>query len=86
MYMGHGLKLITFYVQKHMAVGKSVTASSRQAARGARICETGLLLPWKCEDYVFISVGWYDKNPLCMASLTLIIIDLQLALCNPGGR
>ena len=40
-YIEHGLKHITFYVQKHIALWKC--ASSRQVARGACICETGLL-------------------------------------------
>ena len=43
--MGHRTKLITFYVQKHIADLDSChnpPLSSRQAARSARICETGL--------------------------------------------
>ena len=42
--MGHGLKLITFYVQKYIAaldVCRNPLLVSRQATRSARICETG---------------------------------------------
>ena len=44
-YMEHGLKDIAFYVQKHSTSSSLLylTAGSRQAARGTRICETCLL-------------------------------------------
>ena len=44
--MGHGLKDIAFYVQKHIAPWAIICYNpgiSRHAARGARICETRLL-------------------------------------------
>ena len=43
--MEHGLKDTAFYVQKHIHILHSChnfPAGSRQAARGARICETSL--------------------------------------------
>ena len=45
-YMEHGLKYIVFYIQTHTNTLHSChnfPAGSRQAARGARICETSLL-------------------------------------------
>ena len=45
-YMEYGLKDTAFYVQKHTNTLHSChnfPAGSRQAARGARICETSLL-------------------------------------------
>ena len=44
--MEHGFKCIKFYVKKSYSTSRNVsksTASSRQAARSARICETRLL-------------------------------------------
>ena len=48
--MEHGLKDIAFYVKKTYNTLYSChnfPAGSRQAARGARICETNLLQKWK---------------------------------------
>ena len=47
--MEHGLKVIAFYVQKAYNTLHSChnfPAGSRQAARGASICETSLLEPY----------------------------------------
>ena len=46
-YVEHGLEYIAFDVQKyiaHLAASSGPPASTRRAARGARICETCLLL------------------------------------------
>ena len=57
--MEHGLKCITFYVQKHiaaLAMCYNPSLVCDKAARRARICETHLI-GWKCF-YIVLASFW----------------------------
>ena len=78
-YMGHGLKVITFYVQKHIVEKVSWSrASSRQAARSARICESGLL------DLLYFqnlsSTPLPSPNTRCLSILFFLLHSLSIVL------
>ena len=54
--MEHGLKDIAFYVKKYNTLHSchNFPAGSRQAARGARMCETSLLSDWIIRNQLWI--------------------------------
>ena len=72
--MEHGLKYIVFYVQKHITLHSchNFPVCTRQAARGTRICETGLLHSMDNNvgiNITYVNSDWKDNElALCVCA------------------
>ena len=81
--MEHGLKDTAFYVQKHIVnilhSCHNFPAGSRQAARGARICETSLL------KVVFLKWLTFCLGHSALIDIYINIIYLPIC-CGVSGR